>query len=83
MRKFLPLAGHENSYIRDLVPPARIDCILKSLSDRNKKGTYKAGMQNDLGAVVKLGALYVSTSYPLAYNGRSSDGRLGSRPKKV
>jgi len=81
--KIPPSSRAENSYIRDLVPPARTDCILKSLSVRNKKGIYQAGMQNDPGALIKLEALYVSTPYPLAYNGRPSDGRLGSRPKKV
>jgi hypothetical protein len=60
-----------------------MDYILKCLSDRNKKGVYKAGMQNDPGALVKLEALYVGTPYLLAYNGRPFDGRPGSRSKKV
>lgn len=60
-----------------------MDCIRKCLSDKNKKGIYKAGMRNDHGALIKLEALYVCTPHLLAYNGRLCDGRPSSRPKKI
>jgi hypothetical protein len=60
-----------------------MDFIRKCLSDRTRKRICKAGMQSDLGPVVKHEALYVGTPCLLAYNGRPFDGRPGSRPKKV
>ena len=60
-----------------------MDCIRKCVSDRSKKGIYKAGMQNDEGIFIKLEALYVCTPNLLAYNGRLRDGRPASRPTKI
>jgi hypothetical protein len=41
-----------------------MDCIRKCLSDRNKKGIYKAGMRNDHGALINsklsMSALLIS-----------------------